>query len=273
MERLKTPFFFVALAAMVLVILLEIGGGFLLAGHDVGSTISGQAASVGGVNVPAGGQTPPGLGLGYLALVDGIALFTVLLMGIGLVVPPKLQGRLQAIVTLIFSILLILAALVLLIIAFVKLILMVTLLFAFPFGTIAYLIIWGSFPRGEATVLLSLLMFLKLVFGAFLVLAQPRFVQNKGLVLLTLTSLICNIVLEFLHGIVPGILVSITDAIGAIVFAIVAIIWAIVLLIGSIPGIIRALQVSAEAAGKKPVQMLNPVPVLRRLVRRARTAG
>ena len=81
--------------------------------------------------------------------------------------------------------------------------------------------------------------------------AQPRFVQNKGLVLLTLTSLICNIVCEFLHGIVPGILVSITDAIAAIVFSIVAIIWAIVLLIGSIPGIIRALQVSAEAAGKK----------------------
>ena len=272
MERLKTPFFFVAVAAMVLVVLLEIGGGFLLAGHDVGGTISGQAAGV-GVNVPPGGQTPPGLGIGYLALVDGVALFTVLLMGIGLVVPPKLQGRLSAIVTFIFAILLILAALVLLIIAIVKLILMVTLLFAFPFGTIAYLIIWGSFPRGEATVLLSLLMFLKLVFGAFLVLAQPRFVQNKGLVLLTLTSLICNIVCEFLHGIVPGILVSITDALAAIVFSIVAIIWALVLLIGSIPGIIRALQVSAEAAGKKPAQMLNPVPVLRRLVRRARTAG
>lgn len=272
MERLKTPFFFVAVAAMVLVVLLEIGGGFLLAGHDVGSTISNQAAGA-GVSVPAGGQTPPGLGLGYLALVDGVALFTVLLMGIGLVVPPKLQGRLSAIVTFIFAILLILAALVLLFIAIVKLILMVTLLFAFPFGTIAYLIIWGSFPRGEATVLLSLLMFLKLVFGAFLVLAQPRFVQNKGLVLLTLTSLICNIVCEFLHGIVPGILVSITDALAAIVFSIVAIIWALVLLIGSIPGIVRALQVSAEAAGKKPVQMLNPVPVLRRLVRRARTAG
>src|SRR5215470_18407230 len=121
MERLKTPFFFVAVAAMTLVVLLEIGGGFLLAGHDVGGTISGQAANV-GVSVPPGGQTPPGLGIGYLALVDGIALFTMLLMGIGLVVPPKLQGRLQAVVTLIFSILLILGALVLLFVAIVKLI-------------------------------------------------------------------------------------------------------------------------------------------------------
>src|SRR5262249_11415815 len=149
----------------------------------------------------------------------------------------------------------------------------VTLFFAFPFGTIAYLIIWGFFPRGEATVLLSLLMFLKLVFGGFLVVAQPRFIQNKGLVLLTLTSLICNIICAFLQGIVPVIFVSITDALAGIVFAIVAIIWALVLLIGSIPGIIRALQVSAEAAGKKPLQMLNPVPVFRRLVRRTRTAG
>jgi hypothetical protein len=175
--------------------------------------------------------------------------------------------------TLIFSILLILAALILLFIAIAKLILMVTLFFAFPFGTIAYLIIWGFFPRGETTVLLALIMFLKLVCGVFLLLAQPRFVQNKGLVLLGLTSWICNIVCSFLQGIVPVILVSITDAIAAIVFSIVAIIWAIVLLFGSIPGIVRALQTSASAVGKRPMQLLNPVPYVRRLVRRSRTAG
>jgi hypothetical protein len=271
MERLKTPFFFVAVAAMTLVVLLEVGARFLLAGHDVGATISGQAASV-GTSLPAS-SSPPGLGISYLALVDGIALFTMLLMGLGLVVNPKVLGRLQSIVTLIFSILLILLALVLLIVAIVKLILMVTLLFAFPFGTIAYLIIWGSFPRGEAAVILSLLMFLKFVYGGFLLVAQPRFLQNKGLVLLTLTSLICNIVCAFLHGIVPGILVSITDALAGIVFSIVAIIWAIVLLIGSIPGIIRALQVTAEAAGKRPIQMLNPVPLVRRLIHRGTRAA
>ena len=119
------------------------------------------------------------------------------------------------------------------------------------------------------TCLLSLLMFLKLVFAVFLLLAQPRFVQNKGLVLLTLTSLVCNIVAAFLQGIVPIILVSITDALAAIVFAIVAIVWAIVLLIGSIPGIVRALQTTAEAAGKRPMQLLNPVPALRRLISRS----
>jgi hypothetical protein len=271
MERLKTPFFFVALAAMILVVLLETGSSLLVGGQDAGAQLAGQATSM-GVAVPAHAQTPPGLAIGYMALVDGLVLFTLALMAAGLVVPDRIQGRVQGVATLIFSILLILAALILLFIAIAKLILMVTLLFAFPFGTIAYLIIWGFFPRGQTTAILALIMFLKLVFGAFLLLAQPRFIQNKGLVLLAFTTWICNIVVSFLHGIVPGILVSITDAIAAIVLAVVAIIWAIVFLIGSIPGIVRALQVSAEAAGKKPVQMLNPVPYLTRLIRRSRTA-
>jgi hypothetical protein len=270
MEKLKTPFFFVALAAMILVVLLEIGAPLLLGGHDVGAQLAGQANQL-GVAVPADAQTPPGLGIGYLALVDGLVLFTVALMAVGLVVPTRIQGRIQGIATFIFAILLIIAGLILLIVAIVKLILMVTLFFATPFGTIAYLIIWGFFPRGHTTALLSLIMFLKLVFGVFLLLAQPRFVQNKGLVLLTLTSLLCNIIATFLQGIVPVILVSITDAIAAIVFAIVAIIWAIVFLIGSIPGIVRALQTTAEAAGKRPIAMLNPLPLTRRLIRRAQT--
>lgn len=273
MEKLKTPFFFVSLAAMILIVLVEIGAQFLLGGHNVGGDLAGQANQLGGVNAPSGGQSPPGLGIGYMALVDSVVLFTVGLMGVGLVVPQRLQGRVQGVATLIFSILLILVALILLFIAIAKLLLMVALFFAVPFGTIAYLIVWGFFPRGQATVLLSLLMFLKLVFGAFLLLAQPRFVQNKGLVLLTLTSLICNIIVSFLQGIVPIILVSITDALAAIILAIVAIIWAIVLLIGSIPGIIRALQTSAEAVGKRPLAMLNPVPAAMRLIKRSRTAA
>jgi len=182
----------------------------------------------------------------YLALVDVIPLFVVGLMGAGLILPHKLHGRLQGVVTLIGAIVLILTALVLLIVAIVEVILMVTLLFAFPFGTIAYLIIWGSFPRGDAVVILSLLMFLKLVFAAALVAAQQRFIQNKGLVLLVLTSLVANLIVAFLHGLVPGFLVSITDGIAAIVLAIIAIIWAIVLLIGAIPAIVKAVRSTAS---------------------------
>ena len=150
--------------------------------------------------------------------------------------------------TLVFAILLILGAIVLLIVAIGELLLMVTLLLAIPFGTIAYLILWGAFPRGQADVLLSLLMFLKLVFAGALLLAQQRFIQNKGLVALTLTSLLCNVVAAFLQGLVPLILVSILDDVAAIVFAIVGIIWAVVLLIGSIPAIVKAVKASAAVA-------------------------
>jgi hypothetical protein len=117
---------------------------------------------------------------------------------------------------------------------------MMALLLAFPFGTIVYLVMWGSFPRGDAAVLLSLLMFLKFVFTGALVLAQQRFLQNKGLVALVATALICNVLVAFVHGLVPGILVSIADDIAAIILAVVAIIWAIVLLIGSIPAVVKA---------------------------------
>ncbi|MBQ1016027.1 hypothetical protein KBX53_34900, partial [Micromonospora sp. M51] len=83
------------------------------------------------------------------------------------------------------------------------------------------------------------------VWAGMLVLAQPRFLQNKGLVLLILTTVLCTVVLEFLHSLVPVILVSIVDDVAALVFAIVAIIWGLVLLIGSIPAIVKAVRVTA----------------------------
>lgn len=141
---------------------------------------------------------------------------------------------------------LIIVSLILLIIAVVLLLTMIALFFAVPFGTIAYLVIWGFFPRGDAAVPLSLLMFLKIVFAVMLVQAQPRFLQNKGLVALIITSLVANLVLAFLQGLVPIILVSIVDEVAAIVFAVVAIIWGIILLIGSIPAIVAAVRATAN---------------------------
>lgn len=242
-DRLRTPFFFVFLVAFGLVVLLETGATLLL-----GLMPALDVATAAGIDVPPGAsERPGGIAIGYLALVDVIAFFTAVLMGAGLFFK-KLHAKLQGIVTLVFAILLILTALVLLFVAIAKLILMVTLLLAFPFGTIVYLIVWGSFPRGEAAIVLSLIMFLKCVGIGCLIAAQQRFIQNKGLVAMMITSLLGNVVAVFLHGMVPGILVSITDSIAGIVFAIVGIIWAIILIIGSIPAIIRAAQVSAELA-------------------------
>ncbi len=257
MERLRTPFFIVAMVAIGLVVLIEIGSTFLLGGAAGAGRLTNQAAQL-GVSAPSADVSEPsGLAVPYLALIDVIALYTVALMGSGLLIPERVQARLQGVVTLIAAIVLIIVALALLIAAIAQLITMVALFFAFPFGTIAYLIIWGSFPRGDAAAILSLLMFLKLVFAGMLVAAQQRFAQNKGLVALILTSLIANLVAAFLHGLVPGVLVSIVDAVGGIIFAIVAIIWGIVLVIGSIPAIVNAVRVTAQSSADAT---LAPLP-------------
>lgn len=251
MDKLRTPFFVIAVVAIGLVVLVELGSSLVLGGGSAGGGLLTQAQELGvSPSDVSDVDEPPGRGIPYLALIDAILLYTVALMGVSLVMPERLHGRIQGILTLVASIVLILVALVLLIIAFVELMVMIALFFSAPFGTIAYLALWGFFPRGDAAVLLSLLMFLKLVFVVMLLLAQQRFLQNKGLVALVLTSLVANLVVAFLHGFVPIILVSIVDDIAAIVFAILGIIWGIVLLIGSIPAIVKAIRVTVSTAAR-----------------------
>src|SRR5437588_825720 len=92
-----------------------------------------------------------------------------------------------------FIALALIACIVLIFVALALLILMISLLLSVPFGSLAYLALYGTFDAGSAIVVLSLIMFLKLAFAVCLVLSQPRFLQNKGLVLLVLTSLVANI--------------------------------------------------------------------------------
>jgi hypothetical protein len=241
MDALRRPFFLIALVAAGLVVLVELGSSLLIGGHDATAALAGQAQQL-GVEQLGGGtvREAPGRAISYLALVDGIVLYTAALMGASLLVPEKLHGRLQGVLTLVGAIVLIVVAVGLALAAVAELLVMVSLLFAPPFGTIAYLVVWGSFPRGDAAVLLSLLMFLKLVFAGALLLAHQRFLQNKGLVALVLTALVANIAVAFLHGMVPGVLVSILDDVGAVIVAILAIVWGVVLLVGSIPAVVKA---------------------------------
>ncbi len=220
MDLRKTPLL-IALALAGVVVLIEIGSPLILGTDD---------------------DSPPGRGIPYLALVDVIVAYTLVLTALPLIVPDRVQGKVQGIVTLVASIVLLIAAFVLTLLALVALLLMVTMFLSIPFGTIVYVSLFGDFETGRAAAILTLLMILKLVGVVLLIVAQPRFLQNKGLVLLVLTSLIATIVVSFLHGLVPGVLVSITDALAAIVVGIAAIVWAIVLIIGSIPAILRAIK-------------------------------
>lgn len=256
MNRLRTPFLLLAIVLSLIVVLLETG-------TALPGVLRGQTLPLTAFQLPAQATTtvaslssdqqevlaqvnkqdrPPGVGVPSLALLDCIVLFTFALMGIALIVPARLQGRVQGIATLIFAFLLLFAAIGVIFLALASVILMVALLLSFPFGTIIYLIIYGSFNRGGADGVLSIIMLLKFGFSLCLVFAQQRFFESKGLVLLILTSLIGTVIVTFLLGLVPGVLVSITDAVAAIIVGIIVVIWAIILLIGSIVSIVKVLR-------------------------------
>lgn len=243
MDALRRPFFLIALVAAALVVLVELAAPLVVGGHDSTAALAEQAARLGVGDVGGGtAREVPGRAIPYLALVDGIALYTAALMGASLLVPEKIHGRLQGVLTLVAAVVLVVVAVGLGLAAFGELLTMVSLFFAPPFGTLAYLILWGFFPRDDATVLLSLLLFLKLVFAGALLLAHQRFLQNKGLVALVLTGLLANVLVAVLHGLVPGVLVSILDDVAAIAVAVIAVVWGVVLLVGSVPAIVRALR-------------------------------
>ena len=197
------------------------------------------SVEIGSGLVESRGNTKIGLGISYSLLLDGLLWLAVLLTELGLLVPERLTGRTQGILMPVVSALLATLSLSLILAAVAGLTEMVTLLITVPFGTIAYLIAFGSFDRSAAAIALSLIMTLKLVLAGCLVLTDERFLENKKLIALMLTSIVATLIVIFLHGIVPAFLASITDAIAAIVVGILALAWAIWFFLRSIPAVVK----------------------------------
>jgi hypothetical protein len=258
MDELRKVPFLIALGALLIAVLVEAGATHFLphAAPDAAkfrSVIEAQQSDpepdIDALQSARQQESePPGQAIPALVWLDGLLLLTIGLMGAALVVPERIMGRIQAPFRLVASFLLILAGVKALITAYVLLMLMVSLFLAAPFGTIAYLAMWGFFDRGSATAALAIVMFLKLVFAICLVISQPSFLKGKMLVVLTLTSLVANVVVSFLHGFVPGILVSITDALGAVIVAILAIIWGLIIFIGVIVPTIKSFRLEHESS-------------------------
>ena len=218
MDTLRRTPFFIATALLLIAFLIEMGSSALPNTYEL-----------------------PGFGIPYLALIDGLLIYVVATMGFALIIPERIQGRIQGIITFIVSLIALFTALGLLLIAFAALMAMVSLLLAVPFGTAAYFAGFAAFARGEAAITLSVLMSLKLGFAVCLILAHQRFLENRGLVLLIFTSLLANVLVEFLHGFPPGFLVSILDALSAVIIAVLALIWSVSFLLFSLPAIKRAI--------------------------------
>ncbi|HEY1656500.1 MAG TPA: hypothetical protein VGF86_15465 [Candidatus Tumulicola sp.] len=182
------------------------------------------------------------LGISALWLLD-ISLFWTLFVGaLAIIVRRDILGRLQGVATLVLSIVIILVGLKILLTDFILLLIMLALLASF-FGWLVYFPLFAHFDTAQAVQVLGLLTLFKLVALALLIVAQQRFLRQTPLLVLIGLSLLCDLLLSFLHALPPGVLVSVTDALGAIVICIVAIVYALIQAIASIVAIIRALLV------------------------------
>lgn len=224
LDKLKIPFFCAAVVCLIIAFAVEIGSQFYLGGDKV--------------DLPS-----PGLGITYLALLDWLLLFAILLVAASLLIPDRIHGRIQGIITFIVALLTLLGAIAAIFAAFSLLMLMVSLLMAVPFGTVIYFAGFSNFKVTAAAATLAFIMLYKVAFVIFLVLAHQRFLENRGLVYLIASSFIATLLLSFLHSIVPRFLAYITDDIGALITGILAGIWALSFLLGSIPAVFKALRV------------------------------
>lgn len=246
MDTLRKPFFIAAIVLLLMTVSLEAGSVWFLqaAGSSVSSdaidgiTSSGMSAAAG-----KGYETDRSTAAGVVSLscLDGLLLFTVLLMAAQFVVGPKVQARVQGGLTLFVALSTLGAAIAAIFALIAKLLLMICFLLAIPFGTLIYLIIWGNFDAGRASAVLSTLLAFKLGALVCLILAHQRFMENKGLLLIFGTSIAANFVVSILHALVPRFLMNITDAIAGIVVLILGVAWGVVMLAGGIVSIRRAL--------------------------------
>jgi hypothetical protein len=233
----RAPLMIASTACLLLALLLEVGAKLWVV----------QKAGL-----PA--HTPrPGTGLPGTGALDVLVLLSlVLMMLVGVGVPARVMGRIQGIVTIVVALLTFLGSLFLLFAAIALLLLMVGLLLAGPFGTMAYMALFGHFDRGGAAITIGLVMGLKLASALCLALYTLQVLKSKSIVLLLACSIGLTLVLSFLHGLAPGFLVSVTDDIGAIVALVVALLWALYYVgsgIGSVVNNLRGARLPAAVTG------------------------
>ncbi len=250
MDSIRRPFLFLGILLIALAGGLEFGSHWFLkplamdldspACAEMKDRVTRGEISVEEVN-KLSREAPPGMAIPRAALLDGLLIFTVALIGAAFVLTDALQGKVQGIITLLVALTVLLAAGMRLLVTVQEVLIMVGLFLAPPFGTIAYLAIWGFFNREAAAAILGISLLLKLGLVVCLLLAHPGFLKNKGLMMLIASSLLANLLTSFLHGLVPGFLVSITDGIASIVILIIVIVWSALMLIMSLVSMVKTL--------------------------------
>ena len=246
MAGIRKPLLWVATAITFVVVLIELGATEMLPAPVSAAAVPGLLSKS---SYPSG--DPAGWGIPYLAMIDGLLCYALLMMALSVTVSAAVQTRFEKIATLIGSLLYVLAGLAWLLTAMAMLLLMVGTVLA-PSGIAIYMGKWGAFPIGSAAGTLGAVMTLKIGAVIVLFLAHPYFAKNIPLVVLLLLSFIGTALISFLHGFVPFPFVSIADVLAALIVGILGWIWGIILLLSGllqvIKLIVRTATATAEAA-------------------------
>src|SRR5437867_7324390 len=143
MDKLRIPFFVGAGLLLLMLVLLECGSGYII--KPLQADMSGQLQELAKkyevdpkdqeqeFGRLAAETKPPGLAIPQMALLDGLMLFTVGLMGARFLFSDRVSGRLQGILSLIVSILVILAGIMKIFADLGQLLIMVSLFLSPPF--------------------------------------------------------------------------------------------------------------------------------------------
>lgn len=271
MDTLRRPFLIAALIFAAFAVAMSLGAPLFTGPPAVADRISGVLSdptmasqlaergvdvsqAAGALSAMTAPTDPPGLALPYLGLIDGLLLLVLILTALPTVIGDRVTGSVQGIVSIIGGLVGLVGSIVLAVVAFVALMLMVSLFLAAPFGTLAYLAIFGFFDTSGAAVILGLITVAQLATGVALALAQQRFLKSKGLMLLLASCLLASLLTAVLHGIVPTILVSITDALAALIIAVLAAIWSLVVLIGGILSAVKLLSAVNSGTAEDPTR-------------------
>lgn len=187
----------------------------------------------------------PGFAILYLAAVDGVLAFQVVMWAVG-ALAPALQGRLHGPLALVVGAGGLVATAFALVVAVVAVTTMVSLLLAAPFGTAAYIALYGAFPTGEAAATLATLMTFKLAVAVLLVVANPRLLTLKSLWLLLLCTLGATWGVGLVHALLPRFLAAAGDAAAAVVIAVLGLVWFLVVLVNALPGVVAQIVGTAK---------------------------
>jgi hypothetical protein len=168
------------------------------------------------------------------ALLDGLLLALALAVGLPRLFADRDLSRRTTRIRFLASLAVLLGAIAVGVTAIARMRYLVALYLSPPWGTLTYLLRYGSFPRAAALAVLAVLLALKVAACLLFFHAYPRARSDRGLPGLALTAVGATVATALCYALAPTSLAAITDALAASVLSLAAVLWAGVFVSGAV---------------------------------------